>query len=410
VNFLDHYINYASVNESPSIYHVWSGISTISHIVGRRVWTDMKMWQVYPNMYVCLVGIPGITKSTAMNVAKNFIKDEFPNIFRAPASITREAIIQAMAREDGECIRSFSYNGKIHKFSQMSVFANEMVSLINSGGAPLAMIDFLTDLWDQPEYRDKTKNKGDHTIKQPFLNVLGCFTTDTARTLMKDKIITGGMSRRCIFAYADRNKDPVPWIEYSDDQIASRAEMSRLAKNMLNFSGPFTWPSETKAFYTDWYKSNFYRAETETSDVLKNFLRSKTEYCIKVSMLLALAEEQPKLEHSLRNFQRAIELVTAVEKGASVLFDSGGRNELVSLATDIEKFISSRGTVDMKTLRKVFWKDLKNGDLEELKTVLTHLEAQGKVKLAKTPFDPAITWLGQKDQPGGADGAVVPQE
>lgn len=383
MSFLSHYTNFASVNESPDIYHTWAGLSLISHIVGHRIWTNMNMWTVKPNMYVCLVGPPGIAKSTAMNVAKDLLKSEHPKIFRAPASITKESIVKTMSEPDGDCIRAYSYNGKTIKFSQMSVFANEMVSLLGAGGNMVGMIDFMTDIWDQPEYREKTKNKGDHTIINPFLNILGCFTTDTARMLMQNKVITGGMSRRCIFAYGDKNKEPVPFIEYTDEQTASLHYLRQQSGRLLDITGPFDWDRDGKQFYIDWYKENFARAETENSDVLKHFLRSKAEYCIKVSMLLAISDENPSRHHSYASFSRAVDLVTSVETGACMLFDSSGRNELASISDDVFKYIVRKGKpVNVQELRVAFFKEFKSGDPADLDKIIDHLCLAGKIQKA----------------------------
>ncbi len=381
-SFLDHYLHYAAVNESPRVYHQWCGLSLLSHLVGKRIWTDERMFIVYPNMYVNLVGPPGLAKTTATNVAKSFIEENYPEIFVAPASITKESIVQTMARPDGGCKVPFEYKGEMKYFSQISIIANEMVSLLSAGGNIIGMVDFLTDIWDRKEYREKTKNKGDHTIKNPFVNILGCFTTDTVKALMHSKIITGGMSRRCIFAYHDgHGLSPVPRIIYTPAQIESKQIAQFMATKIVKLTGPFSWTPEADEFYLDWYNSNFKRIEGHPSATTKNFLRSKSEYCMKISMLLAIAEPNPTLVHTLNSFKSAVDIVTAVEDGASILFDGQGRNELTQLALDVEAFVRARAPKVYKNqIVAQFWKECKDGDITELDRVIEQLMRLGKVK------------------------------
>lgn len=383
MNLLDLYLSYANINESPKSYHVWSGLSLISQVVGRRFYTDEELYKVFPNMYVVLAGPPGVAKSTAMDVTVDLFKDHFPKLALCPASITKEALIQTMAKkEDNMCLRSHDENGKTIKYAQMSVFADELVSLITCGGNPTGMIDFLTHIFGCKNYRETTKNKGDNEIINPFISVLAGCTITTLRQLVQSKVISGGMSRRCVFVVEDKNQRPVARVRRTVEQSASGQIFIERLKKLALTSGEFKWHDDADTLYRKWYDENFYRCEKTSSEVMQHFLRTKPTYCIKVSMLIALGEEAPQLFHTVDSFQKAIDIVTAVEDGAHKLFGHEGRNELAPIAEEVERFLKGQKALNVTNVRARFWKELKNGDLKELDVILEQLKRVGKITMS----------------------------
>jgi len=380
MNLLDHYLHFAGVNESPRSYHLWSGLSLLSHIVGRRVWTDMELFLVYPNMYVILAGPPGVAKSTAMDVAKDIVKEHFKHIAISPAAITKEATVQMMAKDDSHCIREFLLDGKKIKFSQLSVFADEIISLLTCGGNPTGMIDFMTELFSGKDYRETTKNKGDNEIKNPFLNVLACCTIKTLKQLVQAKVVSGGMSRRCVFVVEHINDRPVHKIRFTADQLESRRIFLSRSQALQNIAGKFQWTDGADKYYEEFYNRNFYLAQECKSEVTQHFLRTKPAYCTKLSMLLALAEENPALVHTEESYRRAVEIITAVESGAASLFDSEGRNELSPITNDVQKYLERVKKCNIKDLYRDFYRELKNGDTKEMDIIVNQLIRSGIAK------------------------------
>jgi hypothetical protein len=161
-SFLSHYLSYSECNESPKEYHTWAALSTLSHLIGPRVWTYMGghlNW--FPNLYVFLVGRPGSMKTTSMRQAQKLIQN-FPAIAHAPTSASKEAIVEMMKGDDSPCHGTYIHEGKKISYKQLAVFASEFVSLLNASGNAPGMIEFLTEIWDSTgqqywEYFKKSK-------------------------------------------------------------------------------------------------------------------------------------------------------------------------------------------------------------------------------------------------------------
>jgi hypothetical protein len=381
-SFLSHYLSYSECNESPKEYHTWAALSTLSHLIGPRVWTYMGghlNW--FPNLYVFLVGRPGSMKTTSMRQAQKLIQN-FPAIAHAPTSASKEAIVEMMKGDDSPCHGTYIHEGKKISYKQLAVFASEFVSLLNASGNAPGMIEFLTEIWDSTgqqywEYFKKSKT----LLANPYFSLCVCLTPSTLQSLVNSKVIGNGMSRRCLFIVHNGFGKPRYRIFVTEEQSASWQWCIDHGRKVQQLTGPFTWEPEADALHKAWYDAFKPTIADVESEVLQNFYMTKQEYVIKLSMLLALAEPEPKLIHTQANFAKALDLVTRVEKGACELFDSTGRNELASITSEVELFLKERPGKPLSVKRDLltrFWKQLK--DPRELDAILDHLSRIGKVK------------------------------
>jgi hypothetical protein len=381
MSFLSDYGLYTEGNEAPQEFHVWAGLSCLSHLMGRRVWTNENVYKAYTNLYVILVGGPGSKKSTAMRLARNIVS-LFPRIPQAGSSHTREAIIKFMAETDSPCLKAFKHGEKVEKYSHFSIFADELVNLINSGGNPIGMINFFTEVWDTPFFRDATKNKGDFGIIGPYVPILGCMTPSTIRGLKTHEIIGGGMIRRCIFVYPEKRGAPEPEPKFLPEQEDALLRCLTFAKNLQEdkIGGEFTWESRsTREIFNKWYIEKWARMEKETSEAKGFFLESAGELSLKLSMLLRISEDPGGLVHTRDSIELAIALIKSIEDNGPRIFESRGKNTLSDTSIEVERLIvTSSQPILLSKIRQIFWKDAQHEDTDK---ILDHLAQTGKIVL-----------------------------
>lgn len=379
-NFLRDYSLFVSGNESPPIYHLWSGLSALSSLVSRRVWADQGIFHVHANMYIILVGDPGVKKTTAMNVARNLIR-EIPNIPIAPTAPTKEALLRSMCEEGSPSIRTYKHDNKTVTYSHLSCFCNELTTLLGSGGNEVGYIGVLTDIWDQDKFEVKTIGRGNDYIENPFITILGCMTMETSANLVNQKIISGGFSRRCIFVYADKNGPPVPRPIVTAEQKAAWSRCVLRGKELQFISGQFSWELSAEKYFDTWYMTNHKAVTTSDSMAEKGFLQSKAGYVIKLAMLFQLGESN-ELTITKQNILQAISMLDEVQPHVRVVFGGTGRNELNAIATAVERFIDSQPQpVPIKQVVRLFYKD---ANKDEIMKILDFLQAADKLKLIET--------------------------
>lgn len=382
MSFINDYKIVTSGNEAPELYHSWAGIAVLSSVVSRQVWMNQGFGNVYPNLYLVLVGEPGNGKSTAMNIAKRMVR-KIPRRPVAPSAITKEALCQFMGNEKGDAYNTFTYEGEEMVYSHLSVFANELVTFL--GTDQMGMIDLLTDIWDEEVYENKTKNKGHDVIVGPFLTLLCCMTPEITDNLVRTNIIKGGFARRCIFICSNDRGKPVALPVFTQEQEEAYERCLEFMKILQNTKGEFSWTEESKTWFVDWYEKKYNKMLQQMSVATKGYYRSKDVLLIKVSMLLALAENPTDLTLHLRSLQEADRMLSQVERSLEDVFAGSGRNVEADIAKKVLALIKQQdGELSKKAIQGAMFD---NATLDELNSALQYLVMTDKLKETMTPTD-----------------------
>lgn len=373
-NFLRDYMSYCDITESPQIYDFWSGLACLSSIVSKRVWIDQGHFNVYANLYVVLVGGPGQRKTTAMNVTKDIIR-KLKEIPFAATCMTKEAVCLDMQKN---CIKTFQHpvTGGIQEYTPYSLILTELSHFLAIN--PAFMIDFLTTIYDQESYETKTKNKGDDIIPGPYIVLLACTTPNNIQRYLKEDVISGGFSRRCLFVWSDDDGDPKAFPEETEIARAAMANCLSYGKELLTLKGQFQWESSAKKFYEDWYIKLFNKLRTHPDPMTLGYYKSKHMQLLKVAMLLSIAES-PSLVMKTEHLELGIEQLGVLEARLPKVFDGMGRNELNPVKAKLMDLVSKAGCpLPDKYIRKLMFSDANNGELSE---ILTQLASTDQLKI-----------------------------
>lgn len=335
MSFLKNYMDFTAGSEVSDNYHFWSGIFALSALVNRRVWLSMGQYNLYPNLYVILLGPPGSGKDLAMDTARLIVEDVGNVKFSGDAQ-TKESLVRYM-RDD--CPVSIPFDGVMVTITPVVLFATELSHLLglNSGH----MIDFLTTIYTKDKrYVTKTKNKGDDIIERPFLGLLAGTTPDWITTYLRSDIIGGGFTRRVIFvneparaAIKDKTKRR-PFIIVTPEQIAARQNVIAYGQTLTNVIGEFKWEPQARYEYEKWYMT---RDIPDDPDV-QGYFTTKPNQVLKVAMLVSLSQT---LDLVIRkeHWDVAMALLDRTEVNLTRVFQGIGRNELYAIANKAVEFM-----------------------------------------------------------------------
>jgi len=355
-DFLENYLTYCEGNEVPPSFHRWTGISALSTLVSRRVWMDFGIYQDHCNLYIVLVGKPADKKSTAMGIARKLIQQCDVKI--APASVTKQRIWELLDSKNEKFgyLDKFVHGEITYPIAAFPMFCNEMVTMLSAGGDPLGMIEFLTDIWDRPFYDTDTKTAGTNVIHGPYITILGCMTPDQTGSLMKQDIITGGFSRRCIIITPDRPAEPVPFPEITPLQAEAWANCIRIGNELKQVSGPFTYSDDAKTIYSRWYHANSAKQQELHPPAVLYFLGSLPRYVTQVSMLLALSKDRTSRVVDAETVSRAIAWLEPLKGNLGAVFAGSGTNPLSNVSAKIEAYLERAGRpLTRKAIHAALW-------------------------------------------------------
>jgi len=371
-------MTYAAGNEVPKSFHYASALATLSSLAARRVWFEQGTFTVYPNLYVVMVGKPSDKKSTAMNIAKKLAQQ--CGVPAAPSAVTRERIYELMDSKNtnSSCNQKFMYNNEEVSMSRLALFCNELVTLLSAGGEPLGMIEFLTDIWDKDAHEIETKNKGKNLIIGPCMTMLACMTPDQTQGLLKQSIITGGFSRRCLFVTPDGAANPVPLPFITPEQKAAWTKLIEIGKSFDSVCGPFTMTDEGTQFYSQWYLKNFEDRQKPNSPLVGYYYNTLPRYVLQVAMLFALSADRNSRTIDVWNTQKAIDWLEPIALTLDEIFTGAGRNQLAGLQARIKSVLSASPVpVKMKVLQAQLYD---HATVAELNEVIQHMTNIGTIE------------------------------
>jgi hypothetical protein len=269
--FLDTYLEYVEQTESPRQFHIWSALAGVSACLGRRCFMQFGMRQIFPNMYVTLVGPPGSRKSSAISDITARLKAATGVRF-APTDTAgqRQGLIAEMMSlededEDVEKQLAAALATSIEALGDVNLAAvdprdrhvlfaacSELTSFI--GNNTIDMLTFLGTVWDGESYTYKIR-KEKNVLRDPLMTVLAASTpTSIAGALPQEAVGQGFMSRLILVHGMYRYQD-LAWPEAPDAKLVTQIE-KKYNRLYHDFSGEIEFSAEARDMLTELYTGN----------------------------------------------------------------------------------------------------------------------------------------------------------
>ncbi len=394
-DFVNEYLSFNSGNECPRNYHIWSSFVILAAAVHKRVYVPLGYFNVYPNLYVGLIGDMGSRKSTAKDIAMDLFTETFKDYPILASVQSREDIIKYMNSD--ACKFSFvNEEGQTVEVRPIVGFINELKNFLSID--PAKSIEFLTDIYSSKRFKSSTIKRGLEDLENPAVNLLACETPEWITDKMKGKIISGGWARRIVYVYETKRSAPIPFPKRPDEyqQIWNRLKEHLIEVSQV--SGKFEWDADAAEWYSTWYTQM--RNNMPDDKMMAGFYESKHDQATKLAMLLALGTKPIRLRITKENYIRAVAHLDILEENMPKLFSAAGRNELsVPMQLALEILEKNGGWVPEKVWKRLMGKDLDPMEIQQVlrfmqetdQVVVQTVEDQVKVKrvmvMTKQKFD-----------------------
>ena len=354
-------------------------VSAFSVLAGRRFWFNLGPITYYPNLYTVLVGHPGVKKSSALDRAKDLIRqvriEDNKRIPIAAAQATKEFIAKAMSNEKFQGRRCFLNKGIPVEYNQYAIFATELTQFIAVN--PISMLDFLTTVYTEKVYDCDTKGQGSDLVVGPYITLLACLTPEMLKGYLKMNILTGGFARRTQFVYGTP-APPVPFPDFTPAQKEAFHRCIMWGEEMQKHAGEFVMTNSARSWYEKWYthlQTNITEIATPSTE---GYYRTKHEVLFKTAMLAALSEgydcviDVGHLEFVEHRF------LLPYEKNLERVFEGSGINPNAGATTQICRMLEAMTRpMNRKHLEAMFFDQVTS--LSDLRDTLGHLCAVGRL-------------------------------
>lgn len=395
-NYLKDYLHFSGGNECPEPYRMWSALSLLASVLGRKVWTYHGRFQILPSLYVILVGDAGSGKSTAKNQAKNIFTHQFPNYLISASFQSHQDVIDQLCNAQPRLWEEKDSDGKVVKINSYTSFfivSNEFASLLATD--KIGMVNFLVDIYDENEFSTGFKGQRHSNPEQkqrldnPYVNLLACAVPKWFMSNLKLDLFDGGLGRRLIIVY-DSRTEVVPEPMMPIGGIEAQARVIEHLKQCEAFQGELHRTLGARNWWNKWYR------ETKTAQIddpiLQQFYQTKPVQVLKVAMLLSMSETPFTSLITEDHLAMAAQLITNLEPNVVKLTSGIGRNELAGVGAQVVDFVHRMGGASsIIQLRRYFNRYVNTPEFRE---ILQHYQDTKEMFLVVEPttyqFDQGI--------------------
>ena len=351
-------------------------MSIISATLRRHVYISRGTWKLYPNLFVVLVGRPGIGKGSAINPALSILRDaQTANLLSD--RVTIEFVLEKLSKgwphfavHPGQATVPLPVPGSTSAINvgidhSCLILSRELSVFVTASQFTLPI---LTDLWDANEgdWIYGTRGKGEFKISDPCVCMLGGSTQEWLISSIPPSAIGGGFTRRVNFVVAYDREKLIPWPVVSNHSNI-RSDLVSDLKEIGKLNGEFRFHKDTRPLFEEVYKDSvplLYDDMATTS-----FKTSKWAQVSKLAMCFS-AVRGDDLIISKEDFKLARDAIESVAINVPKVFRGVGESELVKATTKVLDFIETKGYASRNEIMKAHWRDLTSDDLDRVLATL----------------------------------------
>jgi hypothetical protein len=286
-NWITAYAEYTDATESPLQYHYFVGLSLIAAASKRQVWLDMSYFQIYPNLYVILVGPSGARKSIATGIGMQ-IADKV-GLRKFSDKITGAALIRDLANAQEKRVEEG--NSEIQFCSPVLIYASELGVFMGADAYGSGVIADLTDLYDCPgKWEKKTIARDSELVLAPYVSMLAASTPQTLKDVIPQGAVGQGFTSRILFVWGGgrRKRIPVPAFSVGDKML--KENLIHDLKHISTLRGSFKFSVDGLDAYNRLYYDRPEPEDEFEDERLRGYSSRKDIHALKLAMCFSLAE------------------------------------------------------------------------------------------------------------------------
>lgn len=335
-NFLKKFVSLFDGTEVPERFAIWAGISCLSAMLERRVWLDMNIFTVYPNMFIVFVADAGrMRKSTAVAMTRKLLAKTDPGPRMVAQKTTPEALIDAL-----KVVGTDGSSNLLKEKCGGIVIANELVSFINRDSYERGLGALMIELWDCPDkYEYRTRNRPPEEIHFGHLSLLGATTIHSLRDAIPLQAMGDGFSSRTVFVYVDKAARPVPRPVQSSTFKKTEQELVDHLQTLAQIEGEIIFSDEAGVYFDEEYR-RYYDSNMFDDPQFSAYASRRDKHLLKVAMCLMAAEGEGMIL-TAQHLVGAKTLLEDVESKMRAVFDRIAMSEGGTVMEEIYNVILS---------------------------------------------------------------------
>ena len=389
-DWLESYLQYTNNSEPSPNFRRWVGISTLAAAMQRKCRLQWGTVDVYPNLYIVLVGPSGSRKGTAMGPAYDFLNDL--GIKLSAEATTREALIRALHKSSNSNIDAVTGQLKMH--SSLTIFSQELTVFLGYNNMQL-----MTDLCDWYDCRKRwtydTKNMGTDEILGVWVNLIGATTPDLLQSTLPRDAVGSGLTARMVLVYEPRKWKIVYVPHLSKEEIIIGKKLFNDLEQISMIGGEFKVTEKFIEKWIPWRDCNE-SSPPFTDTRFAGYVERRPMHMLKLSMILSAARGDSMIIDEV-DLSKAEKILVETEKKMPRAFSGIGRAKMVDILTKVWIHVATKK--DKKTsLADLLEEFHYDADKQDLLGILATLRTMKVVEMVYEGSDTLVKYIGTKEQ------------
>lgn len=316
-SWVDSYLEYTDILPSPAIFRKWVAISFVAAAMERKIWVRTMGSNLYPGLYIILVGPPGVGKGQAIHLGETILR-AVPNIHISPSDMTAASLIDAL----NESVRNFITAGTppILEFNSLTVISRELGVLIP--GWENSLMNNLTDIYDGFTVDQKRRGK-DLRIKipAPQINLLGACTPSYLNETLPAGAWDQGFISRTMLIYSGESQLRDPFSEDAQAELTGRrhADLLHDLKTISSLWGQMYFTKPAAAALRAWIANKCQPEPTHPK--LQYYNARRISHLLKLCMVSSMSRSNDKTI-GIEHYTEALNWLTEAEMYMPDIFKS----------------------------------------------------------------------------------------
>lgn len=277
------YLDYTAEQESPDRIHFWTALGVISASLRRNVWIDRGTYNLWPNMYICIVANSAkVRKSIAMGMGVSILLEALPNLEFIEDKMSPEGLVKHLNRP---VITGAGSAATIGADSTIFIYEDELASLFGYDKSMASRMSILlTKTYGcPPTYMHTTLSGGQIKIYNPCFTILAATAPEGLSTIPADA--AGGFLGRVVMVASGARRKTLAWSKKGDP-----LDRQRLIDDLIEIEklkGQVAITPGARNFFTLWYERQSKISFKESW--LEAFHERCHDTAMKVAILLSVA-------------------------------------------------------------------------------------------------------------------------